>query len=353
MQVSVIDLRNEEGIWDLFVKNHPNGWITHLSGWKKVLDKSFYHMKGHYLVIREGSFIRSALPVYEVNRWLTGKRLVSIPFATLCHPLVSDENDMITLLQAALELGKEIGAAYVEIRTMSEKGEIQDGRFSTSKRFKHHYLLLDAEPEILKKRFDRTCVRQRISRATSRGVSIERVVDESGLAAFFRIHMITRKRLGLPPHPCRFIRSLWNVFSPSGQLAVNLAKFDGQYIGGIMLFQFNGRISAEYLVSDENFRDLSPNHILLWDAIQKGCRDGCQVFDFGRTHVSNEGLMDFKKRWGTDVVDLPIFYSPPSKQVFRLQEWNPDRHATVVKIFNRMPLLLLRAVGSSYYRFLG
>src|SRR5512136_2928209 len=87
----------EDKRWDNFVEHHPFGWVCHLSGWKKALERSFKHLKGHYLVLFSNDAIRAALPVFEVKSWLTGKRMVSIPFATVCDPLISNSNEMEVL----------------------------------------------------------------------------------------------------------------------------------------------------------------------------------------------------------------------------------------------------------------
>ena len=76
--------------WDQFVESHPLGLICHLSGWKQVLEESFPQMKGRYLaILSDDNSIRAALPVFEIRSILTGNRLVSIPFATNCDPLIS------------------------------------------------------------------------------------------------------------------------------------------------------------------------------------------------------------------------------------------------------------------------
>ena len=46
--------------------------------------------------------VRAALPIYAVESGLMGRRLVSIPFATLCDPLVTDPADMEILGDAVL-----------------------------------------------------------------------------------------------------------------------------------------------------------------------------------------------------------------------------------------------------------
>ena len=105
--------------WDKFVKNHHFGWICHLSGWKEVLEKSFKHLKGHYFALVDGdNRIKAGLPIYEVKSWLTGKRLVSIPFATLCDPLISTSEEMTVLLKAVMEFSRDRNISYLEIRTL-------------------------------------------------------------------------------------------------------------------------------------------------------------------------------------------------------------------------------------------
>jgi len=98
MEIKLIDnLSNAQ--WDGFVKTHPYGQIYHLAGWKDVLEKSFKHMKGYYFTIMEDSQIKSALPIFHVKSWITGNRMVSIPFATFCDPLISTQNEFIELFR--------------------------------------------------------------------------------------------------------------------------------------------------------------------------------------------------------------------------------------------------------------
>ena len=54
--------------WDRFVESHPFGWICHLSGWKKMLESTFPHIKGHYIALLDSNGnIQAALPIFEVR----------------------------------------------------------------------------------------------------------------------------------------------------------------------------------------------------------------------------------------------------------------------------------------------
>ena len=340
--------------WDRFVEDHPFGLIYHLSGWKQVLEKSFRHMKGYYFALVDGNkTIKAGLPVYEIKSWLTGNRLVSIPFATLCDPLISTSEDMTELIQPVLELSEKLKSKYVEIRTLLSHSLIQNNLFGELSFYKHHYLPLKSEPEQLKKKFHRTCVRQRITRAVKSNLKTKLGTDESDLKSFYQIHMQTRKRVARPVQPYRFFRYLWETFHPSNQLILLLAEKDGKTIAGLVLFKFNDRVSAEFAASDEDYKGMSPNHYLFWEAMQLAFEEGCKIFDFGRTSPKNTSLMDFKRRWGTKVIDLPQFYFPKEAAGYITQNEESRKFKVVSKMCRNAPYYTQRIIGNFCYRHLG
>ena len=345
----------EDPRWDAFVENHPFGWICHLSAWKQVLEKSFPHMKGYYLALLDdtNNHIKAGMPVFEVKSWLTGRRLVSIPFATLCDPLISSSEEMRILFDEALNLSKKFGDAYIEIRSLSSSPLIQDNRLGESRFYKHHYLLLENEPEQLKKKFHRTCVRQRISRAIESKLSLRIADSESDLQKFYQLHITTRKRLSLPPQPYNFFKSLWEIFSPTKKMALLLVEKEGKTIASLILFKFKERVSADFAASDETFKDLSPNHLLFWEAIKSAYGEGYKIFDFGRTSPNNDSLMDFKRHWGTKIIDLPKYFYPKSTSKKNAQRENSVGYNLIKKICKNAPDSFVPLIGHFCYRHLG
>ena len=345
----------EDSCWDSFVEHHPFGLICHLSGWKRVLEKTFGHIKGYYLALWDdaNNDIRAALPVFEVRSWLTGNRLVSVPFASVCDPLISSSDEMRTLLESALDLSAKLGTSRIEIRTLSSSSFVQDHRFGVSCFYKHHYLLLDGEPEELEMTFHRTCVRQRIRRAANSGLDLKVCDSECDLRRFYQLHLMTRKRLGLPLQPYAFFQLLWREFASLDRISLLLAERKGEAIAGLILLKFRDRVSAEFVATDASFRDVSPNHFLFWEAIKQAYRQGYNVFDFGRTWSQNIGLMDFKGHWGTRVVDLPEFHYPrrTSKGTANREEHTPYRAAR--SVCKNAPDNAQALIGSLLYRHLG
>ena len=350
----IIDPTNDPR-WDEFVNHHPLGWICHLSGWGRVLEQSFKHIKGHYLAIpdEKGTGIRSALPLFEVRSWLTGDRLVSIPFATLCDPLISSSEDFETLMDATLELAGALNISRIQIRARAADELIQDERLSSMRFYQHHYLSLEPDPEKLLKTFHRTCIRQKITRAGKSNLTLRRAETKADLFEFYRVFFATQKRLGLPPLPYGFFLALWDTFGQTGNVVVLLAEKEGQVIAGIILFIFRDRASLEVAAWDEVYQSVCPNHFLYWEAIKHAREKGCSIFDFGRTSPNNHGLMKFKQYWGTQVVDLPEYRYPAQTGE---KTTNPDesiRYRLIRALCHRAPERAYEHLGRFCYRHLG
>jgi len=246
-RVILIDPCKDER-WDQFVENHPFGWVCHLSGWKKVLENSFPHMKGYYLaLIDENGRIQAGPPIYEVRSLLLGNRLVSIPFATISDPLVSTSIELNLLLESVKNLSDALCIPNVEIRTTNSHEMIRHPDFSGKYYFKIHEIDLTRDIDQLWKSLHRKAIRQEINSANKNNLKIKIGETEDHLKDFFKIYIKTRKRLGLPPHPYQFIKSLWQNFSLSKRLTLYLAKYQTQTISAhtflnlMVEFQMNSK----------------------------------------------------------------------------------------------------------------
>ena len=54
----------------------------------------------------------------------------------------------------------------------------------------------------------------------------------------------------------------------------------------------------KYGCSDPRFNNLGGTPLLFWRAIQDAKAGGIEEFDFGRSEISNVGLVKFKENWG-------------------------------------------------------
>ena len=343
--------------WDDFVITHDFGWITHLSGWKRVIEKCFPHIRSHgfSLVNNSSNSITGGLPFYSVKSKLLGNRLISIPFATICDPLVSNTDEMTQLLNAAkayLDTGNIF--KYLEIKTLLSSSYLHDDQFAHASHFKHHFISLQKTPDELIKTFNRTCVRQRIGRALKSHFTISCAHDEAGVRAFYKLYLLTRKRVALPPMPYIFIKSLWEEFAENGLLSILLVRRDRVTIGGALIFKFKNRVSVEFAATDEQHKGYSPMHFLFWNIITKSYEEKYEIVDFGRTSAFNAGLMKFKSQWGTQVMDFQHFFYPASYcGTDESQQEESISKRALSFISKHSNSFLLEQLGNFCYRHLG
>jgi len=341
--------------WNAFVGGHPFGFVYHLSKWCEVLETSFPHIKGRFLGLVDedsGEFV-AGLPVYEVRSWLTGNRLVSIPFSTFCDPLISSPDHISKLMPCLLELFNAARASSISLRTLHSSGLIRDGEFAVTCFFQHHFLPLDREPQDLLKLFNASCVRRRIARAEKSHLELRHGESEADLKAFYRLFIRLRRRLCLPPIPYRFFLSLWNQFRSTGELGLSLVFHGADIVAGMIMLKYNHVATVEFIADDEAHRHLSPNHLLYWEAMKEACSEGYRVFSFGRTSVNSSSLMTFKGRWGTRVIDLPEYIYPLDQGRRMIPDDSSWKYRLISVMADVLPESLFRLLGEFCYRHMG
>jgi lipid II:glycine glycyltransferase (peptidoglycan interpeptide bridge formation enzyme) len=211
-----------------------------------------------------------------------------------------------------------------------------------------HTLELGPDPDAIFAGFHRSQVQRNIRKATRGPLTLRHADNETDVSeAFYRLHLETRRRQGVPVQPRRFFRLLWTKILDRGLGFATLA-FTGQVpvAGGVFLAS-NGTVTYKYGASDARFLDLRPNHLVFWDAIRWSCEQGYRTFDFGRTDFENGTLRDFKGRWGAE--ERPLRYSSvgggaPSPA--------PGRAVRAVgALIRRSPPWVCRGLGEALYKY--
>ncbi len=341
--------------WDKFVDSHPYGSIYHLSSWKKVIEKSFKHIKGNILAIcdNESNKIMAGLPIYNVRSGITGDRLVSVPFALFSDPLVSTPEDIKTLLPSIFEMHKQKETSFIEFRTLKCDYLADNLNFGMSNYNKHHFLLLDRNPDQLFKSFHKKAVRVPVLKAMKNNIGLKLGETEADLSEFYKIYFMSRKRLGLPSIPYKFFRSLWEVFYSLRRITLLLAVFEGRVIGGSILLKYKDSVNIEFGCDNIKFRHLCVNQFLDWETVKLAYSDGFKLLSFGRTSCNNSGLMVYKNRWGTKTEDLPKFFFPPNYRLNDEENESSWKYKLVRMICKKAPNSIFQLVSRFVYRHIG
>ena len=352
--------QEQEAEWEAFVLRHPLGSIYHTNEWKRMIEEAFPHIRGRFLVLRENDSgpIYSGLPVYRVNSWLLGCRLVSVPFATSCNPLVASVDDWGVLLP---ELERELD------RTRSKKlgihGAVSAGplpaSFRSNSLYRYHSLRLDPYFNALHKRFDKKSVRQKTEKARRAGIVIQERNDIGGMLISHSLLATTRRRLSLPPMPYRFFEAMHGNLRAE-HLKIFLAYQNGRPVACHIVLTFKDEWISEYSGSADGLIS-GVNQLLYFETIRQACAQGARKFSFGRTSIYNEGLLSYKRRWATTEEKLTDFTlrrddrSSQERQVREDTTLSEDSrlYALCRHVISKTPLPVCKMIGDFCYRHLG
>ena len=211
-----------------------------------------------------------------------------------------------------------------------------------------HTLRLEPDAEAVRRTFHRSQVQRGIARAQRDGVLVRRGTERADLLdTFYSLHLITRRRQGVPIQPRRFFELLWARLLSEGRGELLVAHLADRPLAAAVFLRRGGRIVYKFGASDPSAWDLRPNHAIFWEAIRTGCEDGAEELDFGRTELGNEGLRSFKSGWGTEERALVYTFlgAAPSE--------DPSGRAQRVlgAVIRNAPPTVCRVLGERLYRY--
>jgi len=131
----------------------------------------------------DGESLTAVLPMMFVRSWLTGKRLVSLPFANTCGPAGRSEH-FGALLDRALELRAELRARALEIRTQANVNSLRDDRFTPVGYFITSLVSLASDPKDVWDNFKDRNVRTEVRQAAKKGIEVRDGDDPKDLEQF-------------------------------------------------------------------------------------------------------------------------------------------------------------------------
>jgi CelD/BcsL family acetyltransferase involved in cellulose biosynthesis len=343
----------DDAQWDAYAGKHPYGCVFHHSAWKEVLLQSFPQLKPLYLAAEdENGNIIGGLPLMRVKSVLTGSRLVSLPFSLYCDPLVDSPEIFSRLRESACSEYQSMKSGFVVFRIRFNPAVFHTDHFHDFVGYKNHTLALDPDPEKLMPGFHRKSIRTNIRKAEKAGVRVTEAASEEDMRLFFDLNVETRRKFGTPPQPYSFFRNMWRILHPRGMLMVHIAWMGKDPAGALLCLKSNGRIHAEYIGVKARYQPCSPNLALFWTAIRQSCLQGYRFFEFGGTVASNEGLLQFKRRWGTVEEDIHHFYHP-SVRGFSSGLSTSWKYGLLSGAMKPMPKWLFIQAGKLIYRHLG
>jgi hypothetical protein len=281
--------------WERFVQRHPQAAMFHSPAWLRALSRTYGFHPLAFTTSPAGQELENAIVFCRVESWLTGRRLVSLPFSDHCQPLVDTPEDQ-EMLGAALQQEFEREPwSYLEIRPLGSF-DLPTGLCHTAVPYAFHQLDLAPHIDAIFGNFHKSSTQRKIQRAEREGLTYREGSTKAFVDEFYRLFTLTRKRQGLAPQSRKWFTNLMECFGDA--LKVRLALKGDQPIAAIITIRHKDTLTYKYGCCDSRFNNLGCMHLLFWNAIQEAKAEGLRFLDFGRTDADHQGLITFKKRWG-------------------------------------------------------
>ena len=327
--------------WDQLVLSHPDASFFHSGAWARVLSKSYGH-RPFYVCLSRGGRPLALVPLMEVKSSFTGRRGVCLPFSDFCGPLLFNDCKPSLVVATLSAQAIERSWKYFEVRD----GNWFDLAVEPAVEYLGHTLDLQHTAENLFAGFSGS-VRRAIRKAEESKLSVEISRSRESVTEFYRLHVQTRRRHGLPPQPLSFFNNIFDEVIRSGSGFVVRATLELRCVAAAIFFQFGRTAVYKFGASEAASQAVRGNNLVMWEAIRFLAGNGCEFLHLGRTSLANAGLRRFKLGWGT--AEQPIRYFQRDTAAGKWVDRHDQSKGMHNAFFANMPLALNRLAGALLY----
>ena len=354
--MGVVELSVDESRWRTLVEAHPDGLVYHHPAWIETLHAAYGYEPLVLGAEEDGGALAGVLPLMRKRGLATGKRLSSLPHTPVAGPLASDPGAAKALTEAAAARAHAERGTGLELKSAATldaaDGALEGGAWSTS-----YSLPLPASVDELRFGNSRNHgrIKWAVNKASRSGVEVREAKSEEELARWHRLYLETMRWHVVPPRPYAFFRAAWEILRPPGLMRLLLAERaaggESRIIAGSMLF--TGSATVLYAYNGRAASELAsrPNDVIQWHAIHDAVAAGARQYDFGEVEEDQQGLTEFKKKWGAQPVTLYRYTLKDGKRGRTPSSGSPGRARRLAeRVWRRLPLPVTERLGAAAYR---
>jgi GNAT acetyltransferase-like protein len=327
--------------WDDAIHMHSDATIFHSTAWARVLVDTYGHRPCYVQMSLNGNLL-ALVPMMEVQSVLTRSRGICLPFSDYCAPLTFSSFGHELVTQKLQQIARERGWSYFELRSHSTIPV----DVPASESYYGHFLDLRIGPEALISHFS-SSVKRAVRKAERSGLTVSIRSTPEAMAQFYKLHLRTRRRHGVPPQPRSFFINIQRHLISAGFGFIVLVECQKDPIAAAMFFKLGRHAVYKFGASDERLQELRANNLAMFEAIKYLAEGGAEALHLGRTETENQGLRRFKLSWGAaeETIDYARFDTARAS-------WKDSRdHRSTFHrpIFRALPASLNRLAGAILY----
>ena len=333
--------------WDEFVAWHPQASAFHQRGWLEALSRTYGYQPLALTSTAPGKPLTNAVVFCRVSSWVTGTRLVSLPFADHCQPLVDDSIQLVDFSSWLCQKCDAQHWRYVEVRPLSNI-EVSDHLWRPGRSYYFHDLDIARSLSQILLSFHKDSIQRKIQRAEREKLSYHSGQSDDLLREFYQLLLITRRRHNLCPQPRLWFKNLVDCMGHDVQIRV--VRKDRTPIAAILTLSHRSSVIYKYGCSDARFHRCGGMPLLFWRLIEESKARNAEIIDLGRSDLDNPGLVVFKDRFGAAKRRITYYRypQPESENTFVRSDLRALRPVLAI-----IPDAILSMAGRVLYRHIG
>src|ERR1051326_675633 len=145
--------------WGELVDRHPSSAAFHTAAWLNALHQTYGYEPIAYTTSPPGASLENGFVFCRVPSWITGRRMISLPFSDHCQPLLQNVESWRLLLSFLRSEAHCAGFRHVELRCLEAPDSVlSNSSFSVAARFTYHKLDLRPDLDSLFRSFHKSCI---------------------------------------------------------------------------------------------------------------------------------------------------------------------------------------------------
>jgi len=309
-KITIIELSiNQEDKYKIYVKEHRNSMLYHTLHYRNFIIKLLNAIPKYFLAIDEQDNIVGILPLMSKEGSL-GVVYNSLPFyGSNGAILANNQNVFDSLLTFYNEFTSNENVASATLITSPLSTD--NYKEKTNYTFEDYRIgQLTHLPASMNEEDLMTIyhykTRNMVRKALKENIEVH--IDNSAESIYFtkETHKQNMQAIGGKPKSDMFFELFPKYFEAGKDFNIYVATIDRQKIASMLLFYHNQTIEYYTPVIVAEFREKQPLSRLIFQAMLDGMRNGYNLWNWGGTWATQDGVYHFKSRWGT--TDVNYFY---------------------------------------------
>jgi len=329
--------------YDEFLLNCPNSLLYQSSNYLSFI-KALTEAKLLFFTLKENNVIMAIMPVF-LKSTKYGNVINSLPFyGSNGAVLVQTDNaeykkKLLKFYKEYLDENKILVSTIIVSPFECDASEYEKVLIPnyTDERIGQLTPLLDSVESLFESFHYKT--RNSIRKGEKSGIEIS---CEDGIEYFdflFETHKENITSIGGSYKPKRVFDLFKANFEYGKDYKIFVAKINGKPVSALLNFYFNKTVEYYTPVTVKEYREAQPLSAIIWFAMQDAVRNNYKWWNWGGTWITQKGVYDFKKRWGTKDFNYKYFINTVGDEILNIPKSNILNE---FKYFYTIPFHLLK-----------